>query len=45
MNSEKLIKCPNCGDQFHTTANLGEMEGCTICDEAFIIEESDIIEK
>lgn len=45
MNTEIEVKCPQCKDQFPTTSTLGAMEVCTICEDVFIIEESDIVPK
>lgn len=42
MKLEIEVKCPLCKDQFATNSKIGEMEGCTICDDVFIIEESDV---
>lgn len=43
MKKEIKVSCPECKDQFHTTSKINEMEACTICNEVFIIEESDIV--
>lgn len=44
MSKELLVSCPLCNDMFHTINKIGEMEGCTLCDDVFIIEESDVID-
>jgi acetyl-CoA carboxylase beta subunit len=40
---ELLVKCPECGDEFHTLNLLGKGEVCTVCGDYFYIEESDIL--
>ncbi|MCK1999981.1 hypothetical protein MZM54_01110 [[Brevibacterium] frigoritolerans] len=42
--NEIIVKCSICNDKFHTFAKVGEQECCTICDDVFIIEETDIVE-
>lgn len=42
---ELLVKCSLCEDEFHTTNEIGGMEVCTVCDDVFYIQESDIVDK
>ncbi|QIA28658.1 hypothetical protein [Phage f2b1] len=43
MTRSIIVKCSLCNDQWHTEAKLGEMEGCTKCDDVFMIHEEDIV--
>lgn len=40
---EIVVRCPDCGDEFHTFSTVGEGEVCTVCEDVFHIEESDVV--
>lgn len=42
--NEIIVKCPDCIDKFHTFSKIGELEGCTKCNDVFIICDTDIVE-